>query len=62
MVGRTTSGVCGHTAECSLALAYVSPEADAVGMELIIDILGSRRTARVIPDSPHAPGNERLRS
>ena len=62
MVGRATSGVYGHTVGRSLALAYVRPEAAAVGARLAIDILGARRPARVIPDSPHDPGNERLRT
>ena len=62
MVGRATSGVYGHTVGRSLALAYVRPEAAAVGARLAIDILGFRRPARVIPDSPHDPGNERLRT
>ena len=62
MVGRATSGVFGHTVGRSLALAYVRPEAAAVGTGLTIDILGSRRAARVIPESPHDPENERLRA
>ena len=62
MVGRATSGVYGHAVGRSLALAYVRPEAAALGTELAIDILGSRRAARVIPESPHDPENERLRA
>ena len=62
MVGRATSGVYGHTVSRSLALAYVLPEAAVPGTELAVDILGSRRVARVIPDSPHDPENRRLRS
>jgi len=62
MVGRATSGVYGHTVGKSLALAYVRPEAAAPGAELEIDILGKRRRARVIPDSPHDPDNMRLRA
>ncbi|MCY4502522.1 MAG: hypothetical protein OXE57_13290, partial [Alphaproteobacteria bacterium] len=62
MVGRATSGVYGHAVGRSLALAYVRPEAAGLGVELAIDILGSRRAARVIPESPHDPENERLRA
>ncbi len=62
MVGRATSGVYGHAVGRSLALAYLRPEAAALGTELAIDILGSRRAARVIPESPHDPENERLRA
>ena len=61
MVGRATSGVYGHAVGRSLALAYVRPEAAALGTGLAIDILGSSRAARVIPESPHDPENERLR-
>ena len=62
MVGRATSGVYGHTVGQSLALAYLHPEAATVGTALEIDILGDRRPARVIPDSPHDPKNAKLRA
>ena len=32
-----------------------------VGAEMEIEILGERYAAKVIPDSPHAPENKRLR-
>jgi len=61
MVGRATAGAYGHCTGKSLALAYVQPEAADHGTDLKIEILGVRRTARVIPDSPYDPENKSLR-
>ncbi|MEQ9349722.1 MAG: aminomethyltransferase family protein, partial [Alphaproteobacteria bacterium] len=62
MVGRATAGGYGHTVGQSLALAYVAAGAEAVGTTLEIDILGKRHQAVVIAESPHDPGNQRLRA
>ena len=62
MIGRATAGAYGHTVEKSLALGYVVAEAGEVGTALEIEILGRRFPARVIPESPHDPDNERLRA
>jgi len=62
MIGRATAGAYGHCVEKSLALAYVQPEYAAVGTEMEINILGDRRPARVIEESPWDPENERLRA
>ena len=62
MVGRATSGAYGYTVGKSLALAYVEPEAAAPGTELKIEILGRRRPAVVIPESPWDPDNARIRA
>jgi dimethylglycine dehydrogenase len=62
MVGRTTSGYFGHTLEKSLAIGYVKPEFAAVGTELEIEILGERKRATVLPDSPYDPENRALRA
>ena len=61
LVGRCTSGGFGWRLGKSLALAMVSPELARSGSELEIVILGERRKATVIPDSPFDPKNERLR-
>jgi hypothetical protein len=45
----------------SLALGMVKPEYAAVGTTLDIEILGKSYSARVVPDSPFDPKNERLR-
>ena len=62
MVGRATSGAYGHTLGKSLALAYLEAALAAPGTALEIEILGARRAATVIPDSPHDPKNKRLRA
>ncbi|MGH6960626.1 MAG: GcvT family protein, partial [Dongiaceae bacterium] len=62
MVGRTTSGAYGYSIGKSLAVAYVTSEHAAPGTEMKIEMLGKRRAARLIPDSPWDPENKRLRA
>lgn len=62
MIGRATAGAFGHHLGKSLAQGYVVPEAAEPGTEIEIEMLGSRRSARVIEPSPHDPENERLRA
>ena len=62
MVGRTTSGAYGYSIGKSLAVAYVKSEHAAAGTEMTIQMLGKRRKARLIPDSPWDPENKRLRA
>jgi dimethylglycine dehydrogenase len=62
MIGRATSGYYGHTLGKSLAIGYVKPEYVAVGTELEIEVLGERRRATVLPDSPFDPENRELRA
>ena len=62
MVGRATSGYHGHVLGKSLAIGYVSPEHAAVGAELSIEVLGERRRATVLVDSPFDPQNKELRA
>ena len=62
MIGRATSGCFGHSVGKSLALAYVQTGNGDIGMELEIEILGERRLAHVIPESPCDPENEKLRA
>lgn len=61
LVGRVTSGGYGWRVGKSLALAMVRPDLAAVGTELEIAILGDRRKAVIIPDSPFDPENNALR-
>ena len=61
VVGRTTSGGYGWRVGQSLALAMVRPDLDEIGTELEVVILGDRRRAEMIPDSPFDPENARLR-
>jgi dimethylglycine dehydrogenase len=60
-VGRTTSGGYGWRTGKSLALAMVTPEYAAVGTELDIQVLGEKKRAVVVGDSPYDPDNARLR-
>jgi dimethylglycine dehydrogenase len=60
-VGRTTSGGYGWRTGKSLALAMVRPEHAAIGSELEIQVLGEKKRAVVIGDSPYDPENARLR-
>ena len=61
LIGRATSGGYGFRVDKSLALAMVRPERAAPGTRMEIDILGQRRPAVVVPESPFDPANERLR-
>ncbi len=62
MIGRATSGYYGHVLEKSLAIGYVKPEFAEVGAQVGIEILGERRQATVLVDSPYDPGNKELRA
>ncbi len=62
MVGRATSGCYGHVLRKSLAIGYVKPEFAAVGTELGIEVLGERRKATVLVDSPYDPENADLKA
>jgi len=62
LAGRATAGAYGHVLGKSLALAYVNPQYAEVGGELQIEILGERRNATVLVESPFDPGNQRLRA
>src|SRR5712671_4417962 len=62
IVGRATSGYYGHCVRKSLAIGYVKAEFAPVGTQLSIEILGERKTATVIPESPYDPDNHELRS
>jgi dimethylglycine dehydrogenase len=62
LVGRATAGYYGHVLGKSLALAYVGAQHAAVGTEMEIEILGERRRATVLRDSPWDPDNARLRA
>ncbi|MDP9014774.1 MAG: FAD-dependent oxidoreductase [Pseudomonadota bacterium] len=62
LVGRATAGCYGHALGKSLGLGYVKPEFAAVGGELQIEILGERKRATVLVDSPYDPDNKELRA
>jgi dimethylglycine dehydrogenase len=62
LVGRATNGGYGFRLGRSLALGMVRPEHAELGTELDIQILGERRRARIIAESPYDPENLRLRA
>ncbi len=62
MIGRATSGCFGHSIGKSLALAYIRKGYSETGTQLEIEILGERRPARVINESPCDPENKKLRA
>ena len=62
LVGRATSGYYGHTLGKSLAIGYAEPAFAAPGTQLLIEILGERKKASVLIDSPYDPENKDLRA
>jgi len=62
LIGRATAGYYGHALGKSLGLGYVKPAHAAVGGELQIEILGERKRATVLVDSPYDPENKELRA
>ncbi|HET9388119.1 MAG TPA: FAD-dependent oxidoreductase [Steroidobacteraceae bacterium] len=62
IVGRATSGYYGHCLRKSLAIGYVQSDFARPGTTLSIEILGERKRATVIPESPYDPHNDELRA
>ena len=62
MVGRATAGCYGHVLGKSLAIGYVKPDHAAIGTALEIEILGERKQATVVVESPYDPANNDLRA
>jgi dimethylglycine dehydrogenase len=62
LIGRATAGYYGHALGKSLGLGYVKPEFASVGSDLTIEILGERKRATVLVDSPYDPENKELRA
>ncbi len=62
LVGRATAGYYGHALRKSLGLGYIKPEFASVGTEFQIEILGERKAATVLIDSPYDPENKELRA
>jgi dimethylglycine dehydrogenase len=61
LVGRVTSGGYSYTFRHDIALALLPIELTATGTALEVPILGVRRAAKVIADSPYDPQNLRPR-
>jgi dimethylglycine dehydrogenase len=62
IVGRATSGYYGHVLQKSLAIGYLKSALAAPGTELDIEILGERKRATVLIDSPLDPDNQALKA
>jgi dimethylglycine dehydrogenase len=62
MIGRATSGYYGHSLKKSLAIGYARTEFARPDTELSIEILGERKPATVLPESPYDPENLELRA
>ena len=62
IVGRATAGSYGHVLGKSLAIGYIEPALAAVGTELVIEVLGERKRATVLVDSPFDPQNGHLKA
>ncbi len=62
LIGRATSGYYGHALAKSLAIGYVQSAFAPVGTELMIEILGQRKRATILVDSPYDPENKDLKA
>ncbi|HET7756151.1 MAG TPA: FAD-dependent oxidoreductase, partial [Steroidobacteraceae bacterium] len=62
MIGRATSGCYGHCLKKSLAIGYVRAEFAEPGTPLSIEILGERKAATVLRESPYDPESLELRA
>lgn len=62
LIGRATAGYYGHVLGKSLALGYVKTQYSEVGTEFEIEILGERKKATVLVESPYDPDNKALRA
>ncbi len=62
IVGRATAGYYGHTLRKSLGLGYIKPQFATVGTDIGIEILGERKRATVLVDSPYDPDNKDLKA
>jgi dimethylglycine dehydrogenase len=62
IIGRATAGYYGHALRKSLGLGYIKPEFAAVDSDIEIEILGERKRATVLVDSPYDPENKELRA
>jgi dimethylglycine dehydrogenase len=62
IVGRATSGYYGHVLKKSLAIGYLKSELAAPGTQLGIEILGERKRATLLVDSPFDMDNQALKA
>ncbi|SDF97264.1 GcvT family protein [Thalassobaculum litoreum] len=60
-IGFVTSGGYGHSVGMSLAMALVDSEVAVEGTAVDVHVVGEKRPARIIADSPYDPSGARLR-
>ncbi len=61
VIGMITSGGYGHRVQKSLALALVDKKYLKVGTSLAVDIVGERRSAKIVKMQPYDPTGDRMR-
>ena len=61
-IGYVASGGYGHTVEKTIVLAYLPVRYLEPGTDLVVEILGERRAARVVQQPLYDPDNQRLLS
>ncbi len=62
VVGTVTSGDWGYRTGKNLAYAFVKPDFAEDGTTLVVDVLGQRVPAKVIPMGPYDPDYSQMRS
>ena len=62
VIGYVASGGYGHTVGMSIAFSYLPQAHIESGSELQVEILGSRRAARISQEPLYDPKNQRIRS
>jgi dimethylglycine dehydrogenase len=62
VIGYVASGGYGHTVEKSIAFSYIPEAYLAEGTDLQVEILGSKRSARVVVEPLYDPKSQRVRS
>jgi dimethylglycine dehydrogenase len=62
LIGMTTTGDYGHRTKKSLAMALIDTAHAEIGTDLIVDVAGQRRPAKIIEMSPYDPSGARMRA
>ena len=61
LIGHTTSGGYGHCVGQSLAMGYVDTQLCDASARLEVTVVGQRRPARILSESPYDPAGARMR-
>jgi len=60
-IGLVTTAGYGYSVGHGLAFAYLAPEHAEPGSEMWVQVIGDKRSARVLGEAPYDPQNQRLR-